>query len=174
MDVVLKFEVTSKTVNVVILYFIKFEVIQRLSNGPHTNQIKLCLHFLSSINKNSSVDTSGLHSTLYNDFSESEQEAVRALASLSNSRNSTPFSPLLSPMLQSPRTAPLFAPCSTSPLPTFSSKPPVDYYKPATQRGKPLMKGDQPVSEQSTDVGGSHAQRLPSAKVTFMYTYSHV
>ena len=108
------------------------------------NQIKPCLHFLSSINNNSSVDTSGLHSTLYN---ESEQEAVRALASLSNSRNSTPFSPLLSPMLQSPGMAPLFALCSTSPLPTLSSKPPVDYYKPATQSGKPLMKGDQPVSE---------------------------
>ena len=87
---------------------------------------------LSSIN-NSSVDASGLHSTVYNDFSESEQEAVRALASLSNSRNSTPFSPLLSPMLQSPGPASLFAPCSTSLLPTFSSKPPVDYYKPATQ-----------------------------------------
>ena len=55
----------------------------------------------------------------------SEQEAVRALASLSNSHNSTPFSPLLSPMLQSPGTAPLFAPCS-SPLPTFSAKPPID------------------------------------------------
>ena len=122
---------------------------------------------LSSIN-NSSVDASGLHSTVYNDFSESEQEAVRALASLSNSRNSTPFSPLLSPMLQSPGTAPLFAPCSTSPLPTFSSKPPVDYHKPATQRGKQLMKGDQPASEQSADVGGSHAQRLPSVKVMFM------
>ena len=27
------------------------------------------------------------------------------------------------------------------------------------------MKGDQPVNEQSTDVGGSHTQRLPSAKV---------
>ena len=124
---------------------------------------------LSSINNNSSVDASGLHSTVYNDFSESEQEAVRALASLSNSRNSTPFSPLLSPMLQSPGTAPLFAPCSTSPLPIFSSKPPVDYYKPATQRDKLLMKGYQPASEQSADVGGSHAQRLPSAKVMFMY-----
>ena len=31
------------------------------------------------------------------------------------------------------------------------------------------MKGDQPASEQSADVGGSHAQRLPSAKVMFMY-----
>ena len=117
------------------------------------------------INSNNSIDTSGLHSTLYSEFNESEQEAVRALASLSNSRNSTPFSPLLSSMLQSPRTAPLFAPCSTSPLPTFSSKPPVDFYKPATHRVKPLLKGDQPVSEQSIDVGGSHAQRLPSAKV---------
>ena len=96
------------------------------------------------INNNSSIDATGLHSTLY----------------------STPFSPLLSPMLQSPGTAPLFAPCSTSPLPTFSSKPPVDFYKPATQRVKPLMKGDLPVSsEHSTDVGGSHAKRLPSAKV---------
>ena len=122
-------------------------------------------HALSSINNNSSIDTSGLHSTLYSEFNESEQEAVRALASLSNSRNSTPFSPLLSPMLQSPGTAPLFAPCS-SPLPTFSSKPPVDFYKPATQRVKPLMKGDQPVNEQS---GGSHTQRLPSAKVMCMY-----
>ena len=45
---------------------------------------------------------------------------------------------------------------STSPLPTFSSKPPVDFYKPVTHRVKPLMKGDQPVNEQSTDVGGSH------------------
>ena len=36
------------------------------------------------------------------------------------------------------------------------------------------MKGDQPVSEQSTDVGGSHAQRLPSAKVIFMYILSCV
>ena len=88
---------------------------------------------LSSINNNSPVEASGLHSTVYNDFSESEQEAVKALASLSNSRNSIPFSPLLSPMLQSPGPASLFAPCSTSPLPTFSSKPPVDYYKPATQ-----------------------------------------
>ena len=50
-------------------------------------------HALSSINNNSSIDTSGLHSTLYSEFNESEQEAVRALASLSNSRNSTPFSP---------------------------------------------------------------------------------
>ena len=118
------------------------------------------------INSNSSIDATGLHSTLYSEFNESEQEAVRALASLSYSRNSTPFSPLLSPMLQSPGTAPLFAPCSTSPLPTFSSKPPVDFYKPATQRVKPLMKGDHPVSsEHSTDVGGSHTKRLPSAKV---------
>ena len=70
-------------------------------------------------------------------------------------------------MLQSPGTAPLFAPCS-SPLPTFSSKPPVDFYKPATQSLKPSMKGDQPVNEQSTDVGGSHIQRLPSAKVMCM------
>ena len=76
---------------------------------------------LSSINSNSFVVTYGLHSTLYNDFSESGQEAIRALASLSNSRNSTPFSPLLSPMIK------------------------------------------------STDIGGSHAQRLPSAKVMFMY-----
>ena len=97
---------------------------------------------LSSINNNSSVEASGLRSTVYNDFSESVQEAVKALASLSNSRHSTPFSPLLSPMLQSPGPAPLFAPCSTSPLPTFLSEPPVDYYKPATQRGKLLMKGD--------------------------------
>ena len=51
------------------------------------------------INSNSSIDATGLHSTLYSEFNESEQEAVRALASLSNSRNSTPFSPLLSPML---------------------------------------------------------------------------
>ena len=55
--------------------------------------------------------------------------------------------------------------CFTSPLPTFSSKPPVDFYKPATHKVKPLMKGDQPVNEQSTDVGGSHTQRLPSVKV---------
>ena len=75
------------------------------------------------VHNNSSMDTPGLHSTLYSEFNESEQEAVRALASLSNSRNGTSFSPLLSPMLQSPGTAPLFAPCS-SPLPTFSSKPP--------------------------------------------------
>ena len=84
------------------------------------------------IHNNSSIDTSGLHSTLYSEFNESEQEAVRALASLSNSRNSTPFSPLLCSMLQSPGTAPLFALCSSA-LPTFSSKPPVDFYKPATQ-----------------------------------------
>ena len=55
---------------------------------------------LSSINNNSSVDASGLHSTVCNEFSESEQEVVRVLASLSNSHNSTPFSPLLSPMLR--------------------------------------------------------------------------
>ena len=36
------------------------------------------------------------------------------------------------------------------------------------------MKGDQPVSEQSTDIGGSHAQRLPSAKVMFMYVLTCV
>ena len=125
------------------------------------------------MNTNSSIDTTGLHSTLYSEFSESEQEAVRTLASLSNSRNSTPFSPLLSPMLQSPGTAPLFAPCSTSPLPTFSSKPPIDFYKPATQRVKPLMKGDHPVSsEQSADVDGSHTKRLPSAKVSsYLYKW---
>ena len=61
-----------------------------------------------------------------------------------------------------------------SPLPTFSSKPPVDYYKPATQRGKLLMRGGQPVSEHSADVGGSHAQRLPSSKVMFMYVLTYV
>ena len=122
------------------------------------------------IHNNSSIDTPGLHSTLYSEFNESEQEAVRALASLSNSRNSTPFSPLLSPMLQSPGTAPLFAPCS-SPLPTFSSKPPVDFYKPATHRVKPLVKGDQPVNEQSANVGGTHTQRLPSAKVCNVCSY---
>ena len=113
------------------------------------------------IHNNSSIDTPGLHSTLYSEFNESEQEAVRALASLSNSRNSTP---------QSPGTAPLFAPCS-SPLPTFSSKPPIDFYKPATHRVKPLMKGDQPVNEQSANVGGTHTQRLPSAKVCNVCSY---
>ena len=101
------------------------------------------------IHNNSSIDTPGLHSTLYSEFNESEQEAVRALASLSNSRNSTPFSPLLSPMLQSPGTAPLFAPCS-SPLPTFSSKPPVDFYKPATHRVKPLVKGAEELPVNNT------------------------
>ena len=47
------------------------------------------------IHNNSSMDTPGLHSTLYSEFNESEQEAVRTLASLSNTCNSTPFSPLL-------------------------------------------------------------------------------
>jgi len=114
------------------------------------------------LNNNSSVDTSGLHTTLYSEFNESEQEAVRALTSLSNSRNSTPFSPLLSPMLQSPGTAPLFAPCAgidnSSPLPTFSSKPPVDFYKPATQRGNALndVKGDHAMEQ-------LHGQRLSSS-----------
>ena len=61
-------------------------------------------------------------------------------------------------MLQSPGTAPLFTPCFTSPLPMFSSKPPIDFYKPVTQ-SKPLLKGDHPVrSEQSTDVG-NHIQK---------------
>ena len=110
------------------------------------------------MNTNSSIDTTGLHSTLYSEFNESEQEAVRALASLSNSCNSTSFSPLLSAMLQSAGAAPLFAPCSISPLPTFSSEPPIGFYKPARQRVKPLLKGDHPVrSEQSTDVG-NHIQ----------------
>ena len=45
------------------------------------------------MNTNSSIDTTGLHSTLYSEFNESEQEAVRALASLSNSHNNTPFFP---------------------------------------------------------------------------------
>ena len=123
-------------------------------------------HALSSINNNSSIDTFGLHSTLYSEFNESEQEAVRVLTSLSNSHNSTPF---LLYFLQcyNHQEQLLFAPCS-SPLPTFSSKPPVDFYKPATQRVKPSMKGDQPVNEQLTDVGRSHIQRLPSAKVMCM------
>jgi len=123
---------------------------------------------MSSVNTNSSVDNSGLHTTLYSEFNESEQEAVRALTSLSNSRNSTPFSPLLSPMLQSPGTAPLFASCSgidnPSPLPTFSSKPPSDFYKPATQRGRAPhdVKGDHVVEQ-------LHGQRLSSSSKVYVY-----
>ena len=43
--------------------------------------------------------------------------------------------------------------------------------EPATQRVKPLMKGDQPVNEQSTDLGGSYTQRLSSAKVMCILEY---
>ena len=120
----MRFEVTSKNIDVSssISSNLSVELKQRLKQWSPGELDQA----LSSINNNSSVDTSGLHSTLYNDFSESEQEAVRALASLSNSRNSTPFSPSLSPMLQ------------------------------------------------STDIGGSHAQRLPSAKVMFMYVLTCV
>ena len=99
-----------------------------------------------------------------------KDDVVSSELKSNNSRNSTPFSPLLSPMLQSPGTAPLFAPCS-SPLPTFSSKPSTDFYKPATHRVKPLVKGDQPVNEQSANVGGTHTQRLPSAKVCNVCSY---
>ena len=43
--------------------------------------------------------------------------------------------------------------------------------EPATQRVKPLMKGDQPVNEQLTDIGGSYTQRLSSAKVMCILEY---
>ena len=44
----------------------------------------------------------GRRSSAWEDFSESEQLAVYGLASLSSSRNSTPFSPLTSPQMVSP------------------------------------------------------------------------
>ena len=44
----------------------------------------------------------GRRSSTWEDFSESEQLAVFGLASLSSSRNSTPFSPLTSPQMVSP------------------------------------------------------------------------
>ena len=44
----------------------------------------------------------GRRSSAWEDFSESEQLAVYGLASLSSSRNSTPFSPLASPQMVSP------------------------------------------------------------------------
>ena len=43
--------------------------------------------------------------------------------------------------------------------------------EPATQRVKPLMNGDQPMNEQSTDLGESYTQRLSSAKVMCILEY---
>lgn len=55
-------------------------------------------------------------SSVWDDFSEQEQQAIFGLASLSSSRNSTPFSPLQSPNLISPGSNDVFCP-----LPEFSS-----------------------------------------------------
>ena len=54
-------------------------------------------------------------SSVWDDFSEQEQQAIFGLASLSSSRNSTPFSPLQSPNLISPGSNDVF--CQ---LPEFS------------------------------------------------------
>ena len=53
-------------------------------------------------------------SSAWEDFSESEQLAVFGLASLGSSRNSTPFSPVPSPLVSSPLTNDVFAYCSSS------------------------------------------------------------
>lgn len=55
-------------------------------------------------------------SSLWDEFSEQEQQAIYGLASLSSSRNSTPFSPLQSPNLISPGSNDVF--CQ---LPEFSA-----------------------------------------------------
>lgn len=58
----------------------------------------------------------GRRSSLWDEFSEQEQQAIYGLASLSSSRNSTPFSPLQSPNVISPGSNDVF--CQ---LPDFSA-----------------------------------------------------
>ena len=57
----------------------------------------------------------GRKSSSWEDFSESEQLAVYGLASLSSSRNSTPFSPLTSPQMVSPMANDVFFSVRSSP-----------------------------------------------------------
>ena len=84
----------------------------------------------------------GRRSSVWEDFSESEQLAVYGLASLSSSRNSTPFSPLQSPQLVSPTVTNEVFHFRTSPprLPEFSGHLPmqqVGYQRPQTHRKSP-------------------------------------
>lgn len=66
----------------------------------------------------------GRRSSAWDEFSESEQQAVFGLASLSSSRNSTPFSPIQSPSIISPGSNDVFYHHRSSPthLPEFSAQ----------------------------------------------------
>lgn len=93
----------------------------------------------------------GRGSSIWEDFSESEQIAVFALGSLSGtSRNSTPFSPLTSPHMVSPMTNGEvfhFGMRGTSPrLPEFSGRLPMYpctsiYQRPQGQKKSPSLGG---------------------------------
>ena len=80
----------------------------------------------------------GQRSSVWKEFSESEQLAVFGLASLSSgSRNSTPFSPLQSPQLVSPTDIFHFRSSPPQQLPEFSGRLPTQhivYQRPQTQR----------------------------------------
>ena len=80
----------------------------------------------------------GRRSSVWNEFSESEQLAVFGLASLSSgSRNSTPFSPLQSPQLVSPTDIFHFRSSPPQQLPEFSGRLPTQhilYQRPQIQR----------------------------------------
>ena len=103
----------------------------------------------------------GRRSSVWEDFSESEQLAVYGLASLSNSRNSTPFSPLQSPQLVSPTVNNDVFHFHASPprLPEFSGHlQQVSYQRPQTQRKSPLPSNGSPQVPNAT----SHHQAQTS------------
>lgn len=103
----------------------------------------------------------GRRSSVWEDFSESEQLAVYGLASLSNSRNSTPFSPLQSPQLVSPTVSNDVFHFHASPprLPEFSGHlQQVTYQRPQTQRKSPLPSNGAPQLPNTT----SHHQAQSS------------
>ena len=97
-----------------------------------------------SISRDSIPDGRG--SSVWDDFSESEQIAVYALGSLSGtSRNSTPFSPLTSPHMVSPMTNGdvfHFGPMRGSPprLPEFSGRLPMQPCTSIYQRSQPGLR----------------------------------
>ena len=82
---------------------------------------------------NGETGPDGRRSSTWEDFSESEQLAVYGLASLSSSRNSTPFSPLSSPQLISPMSNDVFHfGVRTSPThlsPDYSGRLPIQHYQ---------------------------------------------
>ena len=104
----------------------------------------------------------GRRSSVWDEFSESEQLAVYGLASLSSSRNSTPFSPLQSPQLISPTVNNEVFHFQSSPprLPEFTGRLPmqhVGFERPQSHKTSPVS----PISFAKPSAATTPQQNIP-------------